>query len=182
MMLRQHQSVPSAKGDVAENVHVLEPYRHENRPRATPLCKQTGPLLGRRENGMRTAGVRARTVKAEDGRQQPQISDSGWKGKAARAYTVAYSDLGRALDAGYYRLVGKPLKHMDEGEGRVEWQAGVCKLLLGKLCSRCPVALMRTRRRIAAGEPGEPLRTATMRWRIGRLPTYWAVCPARPSA
>lgn len=89
---------------------------------------------------MRTAGVRARMVKAEDGRQRTQISDSGWEGKAASAYTVAYSDLGRALDAGYYRLVGEPLKHMDEGEGRVEWPAGVCKLLLEKLCSSSPVA------------------------------------------
>lgn len=34
MMLRQHQSVPSAEGDVAENGHVFVLYRLETRPRA----------------------------------------------------------------------------------------------------------------------------------------------------
>lgn len=51
MMLRRHQFVPSAEGDVAENVHVFVLYRVETRARATPLCRQIGPLLGRRVRG-----------------------------------------------------------------------------------------------------------------------------------
>lgn len=74
MMLRQHHSVPSAEGDVAENGHVFVLYRLETRPRGQlhSLCRQTGLLLGRQGDVMGwdancTAGVRERVVKAEDG-------------------------------------------------------------------------------------------------------------------
>lgn len=55
-------------------------------PGLTPLCAdKQGRCWAVRGDGMRTAGVRERVVKAEDGRQQqPQISDSGWDGRKGR--------------------------------------------------------------------------------------------------
>lgn len=71
---------------------------------------------------MRTAGVKATVVKAEEGgRQQPQISDSGWgERQAAGACTAACSDLDEHWIAGYYRLAGRPVMHMGMGEGEGE--------------------------------------------------------------
>lgn len=85
--------------------------------------------------GCELQASRPRVVKADrlmDGRQQPQISDSGWDEKAARAYTAACSDLDEQhwMQAITGRL-GRPLMmHMGEGEGKTGWNGtpSFCKL------------------------------------------------------
>lgn len=89
------------------------------------------------------------------------------RGKAARAYTVAYSDLDehRTQDAGYYRLVGKRLKHMGEGDGR-ERQARISSGGKGDFS----VASRRTRRTTRTTRTTWAVLAATMKWQRDYLP------------
>lgn len=99
------------------------------------------------------------------------------EGKAARAYTVAYSDFGRAPDAGYYRLVGRPLRHMGERQAKGQTERNECarqplqaELGMGWWFPQWPEGEPG-----GAGEPGEPARTATMKRQID----YLLDCPSR---
>lgn len=141
MMLRQHQFVPSAEGDVAENVHVFVLYPRRDSGQGNSTLQTNWAAAGPSGERLRTAGVRARVVKAENGRPQPQISDSGWKERPRertrwRTLTSTSTSTGcRLLPAGW-----KTVCQAHGREERAEWNdctSGFCRL--GD--DDCPVAV-----------------------------------------